>query len=317
MIKPPLIINFTDFWEGFDKSDNFFYRLLSKNYDIQISEEPRFLFYSCYGKEYLNYKCIRIFYASENVRPNFLQCDYALSFDFVKKVNHFRLPLYHIYIDGHRYYENLVRKITIAEAKKTWQKKTKFCCMLVSNPHAKERIEFFHALSNVRKVDSGGRYLNNIGFAIEDKQEFIRDYKFVIAYENSSYPGYTTEKILEPLVANCIPIYWGNPLIENDFNGGAFINANNFRNNDALIKTLVAIDEDDELAIAMLTQKKIPDNGKDHLLVIQEVSNFLIAIIIQNKRLPVANNYFVKCRLLVMAIAKKIENRLIQLSKRN
>ena len=77
--------------------------------------------------------------------------------------------------------------------------------MLVSNPNSKERINFFNALSKVKKVDSGGRYLNNIGYVVEDKMALIKDYKFVFAFENSSFPGYTTEKILEPLIANCIP----------------------------------------------------------------------------------------------------------------
>ena len=85
--------------------------------------------------------------------------------------------------------------------------------MLVSNPNAKEGIDFFNALSVVKHVDSGGRHLNKIGYSVDNKMEFIKDYKFVIAFENSSYPGYTTEKILEPLVAGCIPVYWGSPAV--------------------------------------------------------------------------------------------------------
>ena len=40
--------------------------------------------------------------------------------------------------------------------------KTGFCNMVVSNPNAKKRIEFFHKLSQNKRVDSDGRHLYNI-----------------------------------------------------------------------------------------------------------------------------------------------------------
>ena len=41
---------------------------------------------------------------------------------------------------------------------------------------------------------------------------------FTIAFKNDSYPGYTTEKIYEPMYVNSLPIYSGNPLVYRDFN---------------------------------------------------------------------------------------------------
>ena len=78
-------------------------------------------------------------------------------------------------------------------------------------------------MSSKEKVDSGGKFLNNVGGPVTDKLSFIKDYKFVISFENSSYPGYTTEKILEPMLVNSIPVYWGNPLVYNDFNYRTYI----------------------------------------------------------------------------------------------
>lgn len=308
-MKSILKINFTDFWENFDKTDNFFYFLLSKKYAIEISDNPDFLFYSCYGREYLKYNCIRIFYASENVRPDFLKCDYAIGFDYINRKEYFRFPLYNIYIDGHHYYNSLVEKITTGEAKKIWEKKTKFCCMLVSNPNSTQRIDFYKALSKVQRVDSGGRYLNNIGYNVKDKIEFIKDYKFVFAFENSSYPGYTTEKILEPLVAKCIPIYWGNPLIEQDFDSGCFINANHYDDYDDLIKKITELNENDELAIEMLVNKKVSDNSKDHLLLMEELS-FFIDMIIDKRKFPVARNKFVSGVIIWKKLLKKLRKTL-------
>jgi hypothetical protein len=105
-----------------------------------------------------------------------------------------------------------------------FKSKQKFCCMVVSNAHAKERIRFFEQLSKYKKVDSGGRFLNNIGRSIDEKMEFIKDYRFVISFENSSSPGYTTEKLIEPMLVNSVPIYWGDPEVGRYFNTKIFVN---------------------------------------------------------------------------------------------
>ena len=42
-----LKINFVDYWPGYDKSNNYFYHLLSTQYNIIIDEEdPDLLFFS-------------------------------------------------------------------------------------------------------------------------------------------------------------------------------------------------------------------------------------------------------------------------------
>lgn len=43
----------------------------------------------------------------------------------------------------------------------------------------------------------------------DDKIETISNYKFAVAFENVSYPGYITEKIIDCLVAGVIPVYLG------------------------------------------------------------------------------------------------------------
>ena len=80
-MKPRKIkINFTDFWPG-AVEDNWFYHLLSKKFQLEITEKPDFLIYSEDGKRYKEYDCIRISYVGENRSPNFFECDYAFSFD--------------------------------------------------------------------------------------------------------------------------------------------------------------------------------------------------------------------------------------------
>lgn len=103
----------------------------------------------------------------------------------------------------------------------------KFCNFVYSNNKHSDplRIELFEKLSEYSLVDSGGGLMNNMGGRVGDKLEFLRQYKFTIAAENSLVDGYTTEKLIEPLMMGSVPIYWGNPSLaaEGDFNPGAMV----------------------------------------------------------------------------------------------
>lgn len=280
-------INFVDFWTGFDKTNNYFYNLLIQKYDLVIDENPDILFYSCYSNNYLNYKCTRIFYTGENVRPDFLACDFAFSFDYSTRKNHFRLPLYSLYIDHHRMSDQLQTITTREEARRIWKSKTKFCCMVVSNANSPKRLEFFTNLSKIRQVDSGGSVLNNVGGKVADKSEFIKDYKFVISFENCQYKGYTTEKIMEPIREDCIPIYWGNPVVDKDFNSKRFIDYNAFETEEELIARLLEIDQNEELAIDMLLQPTFNLDKKSHEEEQQQVLQ-IMSDLIDNPKKPIA-----------------------------
>jgi len=252
MEKPVLKIEFADFWDSFEKTNNYFWNLLSPHYELVLSPDPDFLIYSAYSRKFTQYDCFRIFYTGENVRPDFRECDFAFSFDYMHTRRNYRLPLYALYKDN----EILTHKKIDPEA--LLREKTKFCNFVVSNPNGRERNEFFHKLSRYKKVDSAGRFMNNVGKSIgaklSDKWEFLRPYKFTIAFENSSYPGYTTEKIFEPMMMNSLPIYWGNPLVHRDFNPRSFLNHHDYPNADALIERIVAIDESDDLYLRYMNE---------------------------------------------------------------
>jgi hypothetical protein len=46
-----------------------------------------------------------------------------------------------------------------------------------------------------------------------DKLNVIRNYRFVICYENTRLPGYISEKLFDCLFAGCVPVYLGEPNI--------------------------------------------------------------------------------------------------------
>ena len=212
--------------------------------DVQECDDPNFLFYSVFGNEHLNYDCVRIFWTGENIQPDFNICDYAVGFShMVFEDRYRRIPLYYFYVKD---YELARKKHLIAEQE--IENKTKFCNFVYSNKDASpERENFLDLLCEYKSVDSGGRYRNNIGGPVEDKREFQKNYKFSIAFENSSTSGYTTEKILQAFSACTIPIYWGNPNVAKDFNEKAFINCHSYHNLEDVVEAVRKIDQDDEL----------------------------------------------------------------------
>jgi hypothetical protein len=304
-------INFVDFWPGFDKTNNYFYNLLVQKYKVCIVENPDILFYSCYNNEYLKYSCTRIFYTAENIRPDFLACDFAFSFDYNNRKNHFRLPLYSMYIELLGRLDKLETIPTREEARNIWKAKSKFCCIVVSNPDSPKRLEFFKTLSKVKPVDSGGSVLNNVGGRVPDKAAFIKDYKFVISFENSQFEGYTTEKIMEPIHEDCIPIYWGNSLVDKDFNAKRFIDYNKFVSEKELIARLLEIDQNEELAIDMLLQ---PTFNLDKLSHNDEKKKVLaiLSAIMENPSKPIAQRwwkYLHQCKLFYRKNRKRLLTR--------
>lgn len=252
--KEPVKILFVDWYKQYDPAlaeRELEWRIISKKYDLELSEDPEIIFYSNYGEKHKQYTCLRVFVSMENVRPNFHICDYAFTYDYPITARNYRLPLYR----RCREYKDLLFS---RDVRKISAEKRKFCGFVVSNQKAKERIEFFNKLSSYKPVDSGGRYMNNIGVSIEpgrqNKEAWLRNYKFNIAFENTSYPGYTTEKILEAFISGTIPIYWGNPLISLDFNPKAFINCNDFKSFDEVIEYVIEVDQNEALYIEYLSQ---------------------------------------------------------------
>jgi hypothetical protein len=78
-MKKKIKIDFSDFWGGFNKTDNYFYNLLKEEFDIEISNNPDYLFFSVFGNHHQNYNCMKIFYTGENVAPPLGYCQYSFS----------------------------------------------------------------------------------------------------------------------------------------------------------------------------------------------------------------------------------------------
>ncbi len=296
-------VNFGYFWPAFKKEDNYFTRILSKKYKVEISENPQLYFFThpYNGKrDYFKYKCHRVFLGLENMRANWNICDYVLDSDFYNgNPHHKRWPIWALWN---------VKKLTEPKEAAKFADKKKFCCMVVSNAKAKERIDFFHKLSKYKKIDSGGKFLNNVGGHVADKMEFIKDYKFVISFENSSYPGYTTEKIIEPMLSNTIPVYWGNPVVGKDFNTKSFVNVGDFDSFQHAIDHIIELDNDDKKFIAMAKETWFNNNTVPFEFSENSLAEFMDFIIQDCKtKKPVAKSFFKKHKHRTALASEKIK----------
>lgn len=251
-------LHYTDFWPSADFENIVFTKALREICDLQLCdkvEDADYVICSVFGSKKLEVpdRCITIMYTGENICPDFNLCDYALGFEYIDYGDRYmRFPVY--LVDGN---------IKLAEQKHIRahnidvnRDKQGFCSFLVSNGWNANPIreKMFHLLSEYKKVSSGGRYLNNVGGPVSDKLEFESRHKFCLTFENSSHPGYTTEKIVDAFAACSVPIYWGDPMVTNVFNEKAFINVNDYRTIDDVCKIVQKVDADDELYLSMLKE---------------------------------------------------------------
>lgn len=228
--------------------------ILKERYTVVETEEPDFAFFDCqHRSDCVDCQCVRIIILGENQRPDFNLFDYAAGFDKIQFEDRYLYrPLY--------VSDNYKGDLEIALKKHTrgseyFLAKKKFCNMVVSNVRdaSDKRIDFFNMLGKYKEIDSGGRSYNNLtdGKPVTNKRKFQEEYKFSLAFENSTYKGYATEKIIQAWMAGTIPIYWGDPSIGEQFNEKAFINCHAYKNWDEVVEKIIEIDNDNKLYLKM------------------------------------------------------------------
>ena len=248
---------------------------ISDHYELEITTDydADYIFHSCLGYDVLKYSGIRIFVTGENVSPNFNISDYALAFDRLNFGDRYcYLPLFKLYKEA---YATLSRARLPANA--VLSQKSGFCTYVMSNTKdsANERVAIFEALTKYKPVHSGGKWRNNVGEPVADKIAFQSKYKFVLAFENSSSPGYLTEKFAQAAQSNAIPIYWGDPEIANTFNSKAFINCHDYESFEAVVDRVKQIDQDDRLYLEMLSEPWFIEGKEPTSLNDETFINFL------------------------------------------
>jgi hypothetical protein len=200
---------------------------LADEFSLVESARPRLCISGPYGTDTPPAGSTHIGYLCENIRPEPTAYDWCFGTWEEEEVGHPRYTR----ITWHGFDPRTLIK-TPAQIASWLQRPRRFCNFFYSNRVA-HREDFCRALSRYQSVDCPGRSLRNmppIDQGQSDagkwsrKRDFLTGYRFTIAFENSSAPGYHTEKILDPMVAGSIPIYWGDPDIASHFNPRSFVN---------------------------------------------------------------------------------------------
>ena len=300
-VNPTITVLFLDMWEGFNPDYNMFTLLLQEGsktlspkpiiqgvskQTLPQGVKPNCILFGPFGTEWKEEQWRGIpkaHFTGENTNPIadpdvFLNMGYPHA-DFIDE-KYIRLPLWMLEIDW--FGANLDRinnpkPLPLDRCLKVYPdeipQKKKFCAFVVTNPCNPVRNEAFHNLNRYKPVDSAGRLFNNIGAEIFaglgggggelKKHEFLKQYKFCLAYENASSQGYTTEKLLHAKISGCIPIYWGDPKVERDFDTKGFIDARKFTTQEELIEAVRKVDEDPSLYLQKFSVPALDDYKRD------------------------------------------------------
>ena len=294
--KTTITVGFCDMWSDFNPSYNFFTLMLEeagKHVPIKVQgvklsvgdPAPDLILFGPFGNVWRSFpeSVPKAHFTGENTAP----CDVSgvgLNMGFMHTdmitEKYLRLPLWILEIDWFGADPDMIvnpKPIPIDRCTKTFpeelERKKKFCAFVVSNPNNPVRNSAFQWLSSYKSVDSAGALYNTMGDILAagpgggggelKKFEFLKDYKFCITYENSSAPGYVTEKLLHAKAAGCIPIYWGDPKVNRDFSTSGFIDARDCKTPSDLIEEVARVDRDDELWKKMHSQPALDEYKLD------------------------------------------------------
>jgi hypothetical protein len=271
-----------DFWPAFILENFDVHKILLEKYEVVESDTPDYVIFSEFGGE--NYgienriDCVKLFLSIENRGPNFDITDYAIGIHYINNGDrYFRKPT-----ETHQL-TALVNVYNATKLRGVGTSNRKFCAWVVSNGGGSARNQFFDELSKYKRVDSGGSFRNNIGGSVENKLDFLKDYKFSICFENSKTAGYVSEKLSDAFEAGTIPIYYGDDTVLELLNNRSYIHVideNDFHDKIELIKK---IDQNDTLYEEMIREKIVIDDSR-YPREVQKYKDFIYHIIEQDKQ---------------------------------
>lgn len=291
--KHKLKISFIDFWREISSDE--IERYLSyfrKEYDIElVKNNPDLVIYSCFGEEHFNYRNEKkLFICGENIVPDFNMCDYAISTVKMQYANK-NLWIPESFFSSKHLLKN-ERKITKELAER------KFCSFIYSQDTvgkgARLRREFCSMLmQQYKNVDCPGKILHNfdsdklslrgdVESWHKSKLLFLNDYKFNIAFENSSAPGYITEKLVDCYMANTVPIYWGSEGDVYPYPKESMICANDYPDLETLCNRIREVDENDEAYLNILRANPFYQENRGKLPNFEEEICSFIRNIVEN-----------------------------------
>ncbi len=282
---------FVDFWTDFTPEDNVWIYLLRQNHNVVIdNNNPNLVISMRLSRPYPN--AFTIYVSNEPFFPDPNDnniADHFIGNFYLEYPNYTRFPSYYTYV-YHFLKSGLISDLNwFKQENRPIPNKDRFCSYISRSFNGK-RGGFFHKLREYKSIDCNVAPYNNIEVPYDNsnhtssvpKINFIKNYKFNLAFENNyrghhpAFPnaqvenghlldlnGMITEKLIEPLIAGVIPIYWGNKDVYKEFNPNTFINYHDFHSEDDFIKHIIEVDNNQELYNSYFKEAIITDKQND------------------------------------------------------
>jgi hypothetical protein len=281
-----LTVCFRDFWDLFDPHDNFIVDALSVNFEVEVVENGELCFFSVFGRDHETFRGLKIGISGEPQDVSRKWADFSIGFQHLDDDRYLRLPNWCWLVDARILLQPL------GELRGTHDRD--FCLFLQSNPKQSMRNAFFTELSRHRHVTSPGAVFNNaepIGPRYDKdgratKIWVMKEYSFSIAMENSQHPGYNTEKLVDSFCGGAIPIYWGDPLVNVDFDRRTFLNLASFPSIVELVERVLELDADERLLEPMLSFAPLHEHTYEEIARPERLQDFLCGAIGRARRNP-------------------------------
>jgi hypothetical protein len=159
---------------------------------------------------YANLAKKRIWYTCENLRPPQELFDGTISYDKTDyAANNLYFPFFYNSIDWFSKSDvkkSLVKPETLVEKRTIEKVRALKACSFASNL-APNRERLISIVNQIFPVDAYGK---SVGKFVASKPDVASRYIFQICNENSQYPGYVTEKLIEAWNFGNVPIWTGN-----------------------------------------------------------------------------------------------------------
>ena len=218
-------VAFYNFWETPEPENRWFARFLQRPALAGLAAKRRVAFVSVFGDRKIVPRIQAdaiVFFTGENLvnRPAYAdhlfgEADLALGFDYLDRPDYLRFPLWLLMcFEPH---------FDLTELKAQLKYCTELRSGVINRPRMEaslvarydpdgSRADLADLFERYGKVHYGGAFRRSeplVPEGHEHKLAFLRRFPFTLCPENSSRPGYVTEKLFHALAAGCIPVYSG------------------------------------------------------------------------------------------------------------
>ncbi len=245
-------VAFTDQRLGFDPATDPLVAALPASAELTPDvAEADLVVHSLFGREHLKARGAKLLYSGDPWTSRSAS-DWTIDWRLVEQDRHLRMLTGLVHALGHTGAEGEAALYPAPDPAGR-----DFCNFIYSNGRCPMRNAFYSMLDRRRRVAS----LGSVHHDTDDpslgrrsdagwhdaKMSVLSKYRFTIAFESTELAGYTSEKIIDALQADTVPIYWGNPCIDLDVDPRCFISFYDHPTLSKLVERVLEVDEDPAL----------------------------------------------------------------------